>query len=412
LRVRLDWVDLLLFPSGVGFLLFKARLAGDRPRLSELMALNAGLRQVRPPTLAWDLPVLRIPGVAGEPRFRDLVNFLLAGLTKPGSPERLEANPGGLASLTLAGAGAYTETEAGRAYGERCHLFSYACAPLAEAERAALPAGVFADGIDRLLYEIGACMGPGDSVHNPVWVPAAEQAERVVRENRLAMWRCWRGMALKESCVFLATENLGFNRKALAHNAEYDYLPLYLYTLYQKHRLLTFADGLMREVAQRKGHLSGARVLLRRFVSFRNRFWFSEVTRRPMGGDLYRLLQQAQELPRLYDMVTTSIKEAKEYYEERWDRQVRQVLTVLGWVAGPLAAVWGAARLQLGESYPLWVVASLACLLLVGGSAALLLWWHRATDRRDAVGTAKFQPRVFQDAKEEDVAPRKRRNAA
>jgi hypothetical protein len=413
LPVRLDWVDVLLFPSGVGFLLFKVRLAGDRPRLSELMALNAGLRQVRPPTLAWDLPVLRFPGVAGEPRFRDLVNFLLEGLTKPGSPEGLDAHPGRLAISAFSGAGGYTETAAGRAYGERCHLFSYACAPLGEAERAALAAGAFADGIDRLLYEFAAGMGPGDSVHNPVWVPAAEQAERVGRENRLAMWRCWRGMALKESCMFLATEDLGFNRNALAHNTEYDYLPLYLYTLYQKHRLLTFADGLMREVAQRKGHLSGARVLLRRFVSFRNRFWFSEVTRRPMGGDLYRLLQQAQELQRLYDMVTTSIKEAKEYYEERWDRQVRQALTVLGWVAGPLAAVWGAARLQLGESYPLWVVASLASLLLVGGSAALLLWWRRATERREVWGATKFQPRLFQDAKEaEEVAPCKRRNAA
>jgi hypothetical protein len=188
---------------------------------------------------------------------------------------------------------------------------------------------------------------------------------------------------------------------------------IFLYTLYQKHRLLTFADGLMREVAQRKGHLSGARVLLRRFVSFRNRFWFSEVTRRPMGGDLYRLLQQAQELQRLYDMVTASIKEAKEYYEERWDRQVRQVLTVLGWVAGPLAAVWGAARLQLGESYPWWVVASLASLLFVGGSAALLLWWGRATVRREGWGTTKFQPRLFEATTEwEEAAPDKRGNAA
>ena len=31
---------------------------------------------------------------------------------------------------------------------------------------------------------------------------------------------------------------------------------------------------------------AGARGLLRRFVAFRNRYWFSEVTRKPQGGDL------------------------------------------------------------------------------------------------------------------------------
>jgi hypothetical protein len=61
----------------------------------------------------------------------------------------------------------------------------------------------------------------------------------------------------------------------------------------------------------------------------------------------------------------------------------------------------------------LWVFASLACLLLVGGSAALLLWWHRATERREARGTMKVQPRLFPDAKEaEEMTPRQWRNAA
>src|SRR5262249_39028928 len=153
------------------------------------------------------------------------------------------------------------------------------------------------------------------------------------------------------------------------------YLPLYLYTLYQKYRLLTFADGLMREVAQADGHLRGARTLLRRFVAFRNRFWFSEVTRRPQGGDLYRLLQQALDVPRLYDMVIASVKEAKEYYEERWDRQVRALTSTAGLVFGPLAAAWGVARLLLPRPLPPWALALLVGLLGAAVGVALL-WWR------------------------------------
>jgi hypothetical protein len=365
---RLDWVDAVLYPSGVGFLLLRARLGGDSPRLGQLIELNAALRLVLPPTLSWDLPRLRFRHAVRDMSMRDLIDLLTSGLAEgrdgPGS--------------------GYADTEAGRAYGERCHVFSYACIHLSEAERAALPAGPFADGTDRLLYEYATSTGLGESVRNPVWVPAPEQAERVGRENRLAMWRCWRGMALKESCVFLGTEDLGFNRRALAHNAEHDYLPLYLYTLYQKYRLLKFADGLMREVAQAEGHLRGARALLRRFVAFRNRFWFSDVTRRPLGGDLYRLLQQALEAPRLYDMVTASVKEAKEYYEDRWDRRVRVVVTaaglVGGLVGGQLAAICGAVPSNLAGSFPAWAALLLA--VAAAASVGLVVYRKRRSRRR------------------------------
>src|SRR5262249_41499822 len=164
------------------------------------------------------------------------------------------------------------------------------------------PAGVFASGAERVLFEFGAGIGLNQTVNNPMWVPSPEQAERVRRDNRLALWRCWQALALKESIVFLGTEDLPFTTRSLPHTVEHDYLPLYLYTLHQKFQLLMFANDLMREVAQVDSHLRGARSLLRRFVAFRNRFWFNEVTRKPQGGELYRLMQQSLDVPQLYQM--------------------------------------------------------------------------------------------------------------
>jgi hypothetical protein len=132
----------------------------------------------------------------------------------------------------------------------------------------------------------------------------------------------------------------------------------------------------MREVAQVESHLRGARALLRRFVAFRNRFWFSEVTRKPQGGELYRLMQQSMDVPGLYQMALASVKEAKEYYEERWDRQVRLALAVLG-LGGPAAAAVGALQ-PVVDGLPLaGITVGLAAL----AGAALLVLRNRQTRR-------------------------------
>src|SRR5262249_47747583 len=161
---------------------------------------------------------------------------------------------------------------------------------------------------------------------------------------------------------FLATEDLGFTRRALPHAVEADYLPLYLFTLYQKFQLSVFADGLMREVAQVEGHLRGARALLRRLVAVRHRLLLREQTARAPGGRVSRAVQQGLEVPALYQLVTASVKEAKEYYEDRWDRQVRAALTLLGLACGPLAAAAGPALYLWSALGPGWTFLLFAAL--------------------------------------------------
>jgi hypothetical protein len=373
----MDWVDCLLFPSGIGFLLLKVRLRTPQAGLGQLIALNGGLRLVHPPTFSWTLPVLRLQETGAELRIADVINCLTRGLVgqlERGEDEGQFFRPRGADSRTRT---AYTETEPGYAYGERCELLSYACIHLTEAERRELPAGPFRKVTDRLLYEFATCTGLGESVRNPIWVPSRQQANRVRRLNRLAMWRCWTAMALKESLVFLGTEDLTFNRRSLPYNIENNYLPLYLYTLYQKFQLLVYSNDLMREVAQVGGGLRGARALLQRFVAFRNQYWFNEVTRKPMGGDLYRTLQQGLEVNGLYQMVTSSVKEAKEFYEEVWNRQLQRAKDVLAYL-GPATVALGAVRVFLDGPEFYWTAGTLVTLVLV----FLLVYWLRMRRRR------------------------------
>jgi hypothetical protein len=357
LPARCPWIDAVLFPSGLGFLLLNVRLAGEHPRLSELIRLNQALRQVHPPKRSAPMPVMRFWG-GEEAGVGQLINFLVGGLASRWTVP--EEDRGVFPAPVARGAveRPYTDSEAGRAYGERCHLVSYGCVDLAALPEADLPRGVFSCPVDRLLFEYAACIGLGESVNNPVWTPSGEQAARLTRENRLALWRCWTGMVLKESLVFLGTEDLGFTRRSLPRTIENDYLALYLFALYQKLQLFTFATDLMHEVAHACGHLRGARALSQRFVAFRSQYWFSEVTRKPQGGELYRTFQRGLEVQCNYDLVVSSVKDVKDYYEGVWARQVQMFKDCVTY-GGPATVAVGAARMIVGDGPHAWTLGAL-----------------------------------------------------
>lgn len=358
----IDWVEAVLFPSGIGFLLLQARLASPQPRLSEMIRLAQGLRQVHPANQGAQLPVFSFDN-GPELTLRQLLGDLVRGLVGPWDipDEEKSLFPG----PAHPGEVFYPDTTDGRTYGERCHLLSFACADLTGYSAEELPAGPFASGIERILFEQATCIPLGDSVHNPVWVPSVEQARKLA-DRQVRLWRCWSGMVLKEAVVFLGTEDLPYNKKSLPKHIENDYLPLYLYTLYQKLQLFAFSTDLMHEVASSTlNHPAGARALLQRFVAFRSQFWFDEVTRKPQGSELYRLFQQGLGVPGLYTLVTNSVKEVKEYYEGVWARQVQWVRDVLTY-GGPATVAMGTARMFLNGSRTEWPLGGMLAILCVG----------------------------------------------
>lgn len=338
LRARLEWVDAALFPAGIGFLMMKLVLSEARPRLPDLIDLNRYLRTVHQPFIDSGLTELRLGGTAHTVKMRDLTDFLTQGMTQ--DAEVVPDLARFMERLRLSHPRRYSETEAGQVYGERCHFFSYACVDFKDDSNGGEAASELTGG-DRLLFEFASSIPVGHSQTNPMWVPSPEQVAQLKEQNRISVWRAWRGMALKESVVFLGTEDIPFNKEALPHNAESDYLPLYLYSLYQKYQLFVFADELMRKGAYVSQHLDEVRRLMDRFMDFRNRYWFNEVTRKPLGSELYRKFQQGLESTLLYEMVSAQVKDLKEYYEERRQRRIGVLLNLVTFAFIPLGAVIG-----------------------------------------------------------------------
>jgi hypothetical protein len=364
---RVEWIDAVMFPSGVGFLMMKAVLHEASQTLSHLVDLNYYLRTVHPPFTNWILTELRLGRVAYTVKMRDLMDFLTQGMTNDGPiiPDITQF----MERLRLSKPRRYSESEAGQVYGERCHFFSYACVDVQDAESD----GNLAGGLsvqDRLLFEFASNIQIGHSQNDPMWIPSPEQVSELKERNRISVWNAWRGLALKESVVFLGTEDIGFNKSALPHNVEYDYLPLYLYSLYQKYQLFIFADELMRKGAYVAQHLQEVRKLMDRFMDFRNKYWFNEVTRKPLGGELYRKFQQGLESTLLYELVSSQVKDLKEYYEERQQQRIGLLLNLFTFVFLPLGAVIGIFGMTFFTgTWPLFVTT-----FLIAGMISLGLW--------------------------------------
>src|SRR5262249_24237917 len=82
LVVSMDWVDALVFPSGIGFLILRYGLEGEQFKLSQLIGLNRAIRLVHPPTINWALPRFRFDSETSA-TVRGLMNFLVQGLAGP-----------------------------------------------------------------------------------------------------------------------------------------------------------------------------------------------------------------------------------------------------------------------------------------------------------------------------------------
>jgi len=371
---RIAWIDAVLFPSGLGFLMLKIVLNRDSPLLSQLVDLNYYLRLVHAPNINWRLPELNFNRQAQAVSVRDLMDFLTQGMVNESG--HLSELTQWKAHLSTSTQKRSSESEAGQVYGERCHVFSYATVNLIENENDNSPNGVFGSLKDRLVFEFASSIGIGstvDSVHNPMWIPSPDYVQRLKNNNQFSVWETWTGMALKESVVFLGTQDIPFNRRVLPAIVENDYLPLYVYSLYQKYQLFIFADQLMRKGAYVAQHLNEVRALMDRFMDFRNKYWFNEVTRKPLGGELYSKFQLGLESTSLFELVSLQVKDLKEYYEDRRQRRIDVLLNIFTFIFLPVGAAIGIFSMSFikGSWTAFIVVMSIIFVVSVG----IWKWW-------------------------------------
>jgi hypothetical protein len=312
--LRIEWIDAVLFPQEVGFLVIKLSLDEARPTPDRLRDVLYDLRYVHAPAVGWQLPSLE---VANHPRLftaRDLVDFLLQGIAAD-----TDLSDGSLDGFldqlhAVAAPRRYSAMDYGQVYGQVFRQYSYGClderVPEAARGRAA---ALFASSAERVLYELATLSQTEDADQSP----RREALVRVFERGHIALWENWQGLALHDNVVFLGTRPSDFTRKTLAHNVEVDYFHLFLLTLYQKLRLSFLSGELMRrDIDFVKNHRE-ASGLWDAYTRFRNHYWFVEVTSRPQGIILYRQFQRGLGVRTLHRAVATEVRALREYYESK-----------------------------------------------------------------------------------------------
>jgi hypothetical protein len=332
--VRICWVDVALLPQNVGFLFLKVQLDEETLAVSRLNDFLYYLRQVHKSTVDWQLPNWRHTGEKQEYEFtsRDLVDFLLQGLPEGHRDSRTITHtlPEWLAQADALPR--YSLTERGQVYGQTFRLYTYAClddspetgasststsvvqTPAANGDESSQ----FKSLMEQTLYELATCTQTTDQD----FMPHPNGVQQIMEKGHIALWKTWEGMALHDNVVFLGARPTPFTCTVLAHNVESDYFHLYLLTLYQKLRLSILSGELLRRSDDLYQNLHEARGLWDLFMMFRNHYWFTEVTFKPQGTELYRRFQQGLNVLPLYDSVSNGVRELQEYYELKAEHEV------------------------------------------------------------------------------------------
>jgi hypothetical protein len=367
--IEVEWVDLYVLPQETGFLVIKMHLSDKNASISQLIEFNNLMRQVLPPKVDWVVPRLLAPACPDVDSAQSLVEFLLKDLTPSYllGPENVQ----------------HSESLFGHIYGDRFFVYSYSCIDLPEdLDIESVPHEPFKDAVDMMLYEYGTCAGLGSStVQGSNFLPSTEYVEELISANKISLWKLWRGFALRETVTYLATKKNQFHLTYFPQNIENDYFNLYIYSLYQKIQLFKFSTALLQEDNNPKESMVSTRKLLDRFMEFRNKFWFVEVTKRPQGDYIYEKYQEGLKTLDLFEAVDDEISDLNEYYEARLSRNVSTLLNILTIYFVPVSAilaVFGMSTIASASPWqfsPEWIFYALGAVLLV--STMVWIWWSR-----------------------------------
>ena len=241
----IDWVDAVLFPQQIALLILRVRLEEAAPTVRRINDFHYYLRVIHPPKLGWQLADWRALGGSSAVvcKARDVVDYLLQGLTEQPDPQSPSLESALEALVRTGEAARPTATPFGQVYGQSFHLYHYSC--LARPEPPDWPSGSFDSVAERLLYELATCT----DTDQPDYLPAKTYVRDLMDRHRIAHWDNWQGMALHDNVVFLGLLEGDFTCESLPHNAESDYFYLYLLTLFYKDRLSVLSGEMMgREV--------------------------------------------------------------------------------------------------------------------------------------------------------------------
>lgn len=229
---------------------------------------------------------------------------------------------------------------------------------------------------DVLLYELASTSAEGSALGlvprprggKPVvveparpsraWCVDIEYLRKVFDRSAIEVWADWKGLALRDTCAFLAWNT----EMPIVRQAEERYYPLYLHAYYTQLRLHDFSEGIIEhELAD----LRRARVLNHAFMQFRNQYWLREPAANFQGIAVADSLREGMGLNGLYESVAAEVERVGSYVDQRANAGRQQLIALLIFFMWPLGFLWDARAEWLKQ----WVQTLSAAQVLAGSIA-------------------------------------------
>ncbi len=312
----LDQVQLIVFSYRVGFLVLRVRNAGDSPSYFDQMNTAAYLRTIAPLYRGFDMPELDSGGV----RFKmtQLLPYLLAefagGGGVPPSPAVLPA-PAPLPVKPI--------------YDDRMMIYTFSCLDkescLADEQQC-----------KRLLHR-GAVVNFEDEPEAPM------RGESMEAEGPDWLRLRWQGFSKDGGSLVVFNTDRYHERFLGVYHGTY-YFDIFLLASLQRVTLLTLFErlsdiqGLTTASWQGRKHLRRVRLDL---LLFKNQCWFSQITNRERGLELWRHWQKTFENRRLLREVNEQAEELDNYLQARTRERVDWLVRLGGFLATVIPAIFG-----------------------------------------------------------------------
>jgi len=308
---KLLWTEAYLFPNGIGLLCFKIKLldspAKESIHLDRLVLFHQKFRDIDEQGR-----LLTTTGTSPD------------GLTKPEFINRL-LNP-----LCDRRSRVRDELIDIRDLAYRLKIFSFISIDSEATQPNELDSYYSSeDALDGLLYEIGTVTAPGTlagvAKDSPTWQPSITYLRDVLlSKNRISLWRYWRGLAIKDTVVFVSSAD-----KGQPSSTQYEdiYFPLYVYVYNLKMQLFWFSNEL--NLRSLRGRHKRMQELISSFFMFRNEYWFSEISPNFQMAILFEKFKFGLELQNDYDGVVAEVNDIYQYQETLRARILNNIVSVL-----------------------------------------------------------------------------------
>jgi hypothetical protein len=275
-RGHIEWIDLYLFPGGIG--IFSAKLGIREPQDLNLSLIAGFIKSIKSPATEIEMN-------GQKTTMNDFFEKQVLGNLKLEKP------------LTYYTPGYKTYT-----------IIDFPEQSIQESET------------DKILYEIGTSSDIGTASGTGLFAPSESYFRKLIQNNKLSVFNNWSAL-----CLFDSFTRIGFGLPDSHKVWEFEYFNIYVVNLYQKAYLYKINSELsdLTTLSKRTESLRNS------FVTFVNEFRFNYISYKFLPNLIYEKINSVLEISQEIDHLELKIQKINELAQKKRSTAIGRALNII-----------------------------------------------------------------------------------